>query len=647
MKRKFPLSYRTIQKIKAEEYERFFDRLANYYPYMNHLGEIRWMTEQEALNQHEYFLYSESVIKRWLRRLRLGGRVNLGKLSEADREIRLHIRETLERKYTGEVQPETAGHLPQTWKYEINEEELENIPITIDVGYEGHWRKLWFAIGLLAVVAVISFLWVSVNHTPETGKLLVRTEVVSARVYLDETDFVGYSNKIIRNVPAGMYRVTAYKEGEVSIPKYHEVEIIPDSVITLDFQFKAAPSRTQGYLKIIAEQSQSQIFVDNKFYGLLEENPILKLDEGQHAVQLKKEGYVTVPSEKVVTISAGDTSLYILQQVPMPREKSRTSSANPSGIGSIAVTSNVKNARIFINGRDTGYETDYVFTQLPLKHYSIRLHKEGYSIEPEKRDIVLTSNQASRNVEFFLTRKFERIRITTEPREGPIYIDGEFKGEGKFEGVLKIGEHHIAFGDLSEYKTPPARKITLQPGNPVTIQTAYFPEMRVLAGVDDGGLVVNRNCEVQAGYTYNNQAFTSSGKAGPVVVYHEKLKAYVWKLGYAFTYRNPKGNDAIKVMFSLPRNVEYNRKFTIRMLAAASREKYPLTLTTKTDIYVKFNNTVLSYYYEPEYLEDTNGLKVVEWDVASYIKPGTNSFEISTTEKNNTFFYIKRIEIFN
>ena len=56
MKKKFPFSYRTIQQIKAEEYQRFFSRLEGYLPYLNHLGEIVYMKESEALGQHEFFL---------------------------------------------------------------------------------------------------------------------------------------------------------------------------------------------------------------------------------------------------------------------------------------------------------------------------------------------------------------------------------------------------------------------------------------------------------------------------------------------------------------------------------------------------------------------------------------------------------------
>ncbi len=647
MKKKIPLSYRTIQRIKAEEYERFFSQMPGYYIYLNHLGEIRWMTEEEALKQHEFFYYSQSALECWKRRIKLKQKIDLSKLTDAEKELRLHFRILLEKKYLGEIQPETAKHIPSSWKYEMNDEELENIPIPSDLGGGGVWKKLLINVGILAAIAIISYFWFAHSNRPQVGKLLVKSDIVGARIYLDEVDFLGYTNKIINNVPAGLHRISAIKGGYISFPKYHEVEIMPDSLITLEFVFKPARSDVQGYLKIVAEQKNSKIFVDNNYYGFVGDQPVLVLEEGQHTINIQKQGYVTVPAEKVVYISAGDTSILIVEQVPLSKDDSRPIARNKTGMGTIEVTSNIKDARIFLNGRDTGYETDYVFTKMPPGKYVIEVRKDGYSVEPQKEEIILKKNNLLKNVHFTLTREFERVKILTAPMDGPIYIDGEFKGEGKFEGVLKIGEHKVSFGDLKGYKTPRTRQIQVKPGAPVSIEVSYFPLMRIAAYINHNGNIVAENCEVFTGYTLSTRTFTASKEGGPNVEFNEKLNDYVWKLGYAFAYRNPKGNDAIKIVFKLPRDLNYDQKFIVRMLAASSRDKYPLSLSTKVDISITINNTKLDYYYKPKFLEDIGGLELVEWDVTSFVKPGPNSFVVSTTDDNNTFYYVKRVEIFN
>jgi hypothetical protein len=171
--------------------------------------------------------------------------------------------------------------------------------------------------------------------------------------------------------------------------------------------------------------------------------------------------------------------------------------------------------------------------------------------------------------------------------------------------------------------------------------------MRIIAEVTDNGNVQSKNCNVIFGYTFANKGFSPSDEAGPEVIYHEDSGKYFWKFGFAFPLRNPKGNDAIQVTFKLPHELDYQQKFMLSIDAAASEDKYPLSLSRRLDISVKFNNHILSYYYKPKTLRAAGGTESVEWDITPHIKPGLNYLELATTEKNNTFYFVKRIEIHN
>jgi hypothetical protein len=171
--------------------------------------------------------------------------------------------------------------------------------------------------------------------------------------------------------------------------------------------------------------------------------------------------------------------------------------------------------------------------------------------------------------------------------------------------------------------------------------------MKITAGIDDQGKTYFEKCEVYTGHTFKDRAFTASSEGGPSIEFNEKLNNYFWKLGYAFAYRNPKGNDAVKISFTLPRNLDYDQKFTLKLEAASSREKYPLSVSSNVEILIKFNNTILSYYYTPKFVEDLGTMEATEWDISSAVKGGLNSLEISTTDKNNTFYYLKSIAIQN
>ncbi|GAB4331203.1 MAG: hypothetical protein Kow0037_07590 [Calditrichia bacterium] len=647
MKRQFPIPYRTLQRIKAEEYERFFSALPEYYIYMNHLGEVRWMKEEDALDQHEFFLYDEGRLQRWRRQNRLKKKIDLNRLSRAEKEFRLRIRMMLEEKYLGAVHPETRQELPAEWQFEITDEELDHIPLYLDLDSRVFWRNISIILGVLAIIALLSYFVLEKATQIPTGKLLVHSNVKSARIYLDESTFLGYSDVVLKNVPAGPHRITAIKEGYVAVPSFHEVNLTPDTLTEINFQFRVAQSEVAGLLQVFGEQPGSKLFVDDRYIGKIHPDTLITLEEGQHKISLLKDGYLTQPPEKIVMITAGDTSLVYFQQTILPSAANKAGEGLGKGIATLEVFSNIKGARIYINGKFTGEETDYVFTKHPLGNFRVEVKKEGYDSEPAEMNISLTQSRPVGTARFTLTKKYETLEIETKPGSASIYIDGQFKGSGSFRGAVLTGEHTLSFGEVKGYKTPEEKKISLKPGKPLKINVEYFPVVNVVAGIDNGGNEMNEGCLLQTGYTFPNRSFYPSNEGGPEIAFNDILKQYVWKMGFAFPYRNPRGNDAVKLEFNLPFTIDPREKFTAKISGIATQEKYPLTLKPNLHILVKVNNQLISKYYRPNFVEDVKDLEEISWDITPFIKPGTNTFEISTADDNNLFFLLKRIEIHN
>jgi hypothetical protein len=253
MKEKFPLSYNTIQQIKAQEFERFFSRLAEYSLYMNHLGEIRWLKDREASNQHEFFHYRLSPWERLKRHFRFSKKIKLSKLHPAERELRLKIRKYLEETYLDEVKSETAGQLPPQWAYDLDPEEIQNIPVSMDFGREEMWKRLGFLTAFMMVVFIGLISWIYHGYEGKTTHLLVQSEEQGVRIYVDNSRFLGYANRPITNISPGRYKITAKKEGYQAFPIFYEIDLKPDSQVTITFQFKMVRSELLGYLKVIAE----------------------------------------------------------------------------------------------------------------------------------------------------------------------------------------------------------------------------------------------------------------------------------------------------------------------------------------------------------------------------------------------------------
>ena len=651
MNQKAAFSYRTVQRIKTEEFEHFFADLEEYDVYVNHLGEVRWMTEAEAEDQHEFFIHIEGPVARFKRRLHSRNYPNLNAVSEEERELRLQFRKYLEETYLGSLRPETAAILPTHWQHPLSKEDIESIPITLDTLETVGWNKKYTLLLVVFLIIAVSLIYyfVAMGNNQPTGGVVITTNVKSATIFLD-TKKQGFVDSVrtLSNIPVGTHRLSIRKPGYSVQPEYYDFEVYPDSLVRLNFVLLPKPTRQMGYVRISADYPDSKIFIDRNYFGVVEDIPVIPLNEGTYRISVKKSGFISTPPEEVVTIYPGDTTLLIFQQVrtSATRGKSEGGRARVQ-LGTLEVTANITGARIFLNDEDTGKDTDYVFTNLAPGVYRVKLVREGYRSVPEEQRITISPENTTGEAAFELIKEYEQVRITTNPLQGEIYIDGELQGKGSFSGQLKIGEHNISFGKIEGYKTPRSRRITVRANSPVQLDVKYFPQMQILAEVTGNGNVHTEKCEVLTGYTFSNRGFTPSDEAGPEIVYHEALSDYFWKLGFAFPFRNPKGNDAIKVKFTLPQDLGYEQKFTVKISAAASKENYPLTLSAKVDIRIRFNGKILSYYYKPELLEEINGMEEVEWDISTYLKPGVNSLEISTTDKNNTFYYLKRILIYN
>ncbi|RMG62335.1 MAG: PEGA domain-containing protein [Calditrichaeota bacterium] len=651
MKKKFPFSYRTIQQIKAEEYQRFFSRLEGYYPYLNHLGEIVFMKENDALGQHEFFLYPETFWTRFKRRLQLRRPVELERLSRAERELRLQIRKYLEEKYIGRITTETARLLPEQFEYEIAPEELESIPITLEVFEAVDLRRFALLALLLVVVLGLGAVWF-VRHLekPVSGNLLVKTNVEGARVYLDDEGFIGYSGRVLPNVPAGEHRVRVAKYGYRPIPEEQVVSIKADSTHTVYFKLVPTTSKVSGFLKIQAPYPDSRVYIDSVYTGTVGEKPFFEVEVGQHVVNIQKSGYLTIPAVKLLNISAGDTSILVVDQIPL-RESDLARRNGPAGpkTGSLEVESDVTGARIFLDGRDTGQETDFIFTELPFGDHVVEIHKEGYQADPPRQRVSLSPQSPSASVSFRLMREFERVSITVNPAQAQIFLDGKPLARGRFVGPLPLGKHILSFGDVPGYRTPRPREIQVRLREPLFLDINYFPEMRILAEVAANGSIQEKNCAVYTGYiTFATRGFAASAEAGPEVVYHPVLSDFVWKLGYAFQYRDPHGNDAVKVTFQLPQHIDYEQKFTLEIQAIATREPYPFPSPRhQSEVQIRLNGQLLNPPYQPRFLEETNGLETVSWDVTRLVKPSNNSLVISVTDRNNQYFLLKRVLIYN
>jgi len=640
------LTYANIQRIKAEEFQRFFAGSQSTHAYLNHLNEVEWLNIDHAENQHEFFDYEESNVLK-LKKI-FGARTYraVNSASQQETELRLQLRRYLESTYSGGVSPATASKIPAVLEKEFTSEEIENIPVYLENLEQVYWdTRLLSAMMTVAVllVAVAGYAFVNQTETPY-GELLIDSNVKSARVYLDEQQS-GYSQSEISRLNPGTYKLSVKKPGYFSNPEYSTVTVKKDSLTKVFINMFPRSDQNQGILKISATHNDSKIFIDNDFRGTLDEHPYIPLNPGQYSVIIEKNGFSSNPGEQIITISAGDTMGLDFVQQRRTYTKVQRSPGQTNARTTLGISTNIRGAKIIMDGEDTGKYADYVFANLNIGTYTIALEKEGYQSTPKEQTIQLGTGSGGADIDFEMIKTHEKMSIVTTPVAGDIFVNGKKFGRGKVEQLVKMGQQTISFGEVAGYKTPKPQIISLG-DNPKQLKVAYFPERKLDVEITANGAVKVDNCDLITGYTFDNRAFSASKEAGPEVVFFDKRKDYFWKFGFAFPYRDRKGNDALKMSFQLPKVLDHEQTIMLMHDAASSKEYYAHRLSKDLDISIKVNGRVISYTYSPKPLE-TDDIKRMEWDITRYIKPGNNAVEISTTEKNNTFFYVKRISLQN
>ncbi len=116
--------------------------------------------------------------------------------------------------------------------------------------------------------------------------------------------------------------------------------------------------------------------------------------------------------------------------------------AKPGGFGSIKVSSTPTGARVYLDGEDTGKETDCVLDSVPAGEHTIKLRKADY-LDYEKEVIVESDEEVE--VSFTLISYYGSIKVSSNPPGAKVYLDGNDTGEKTYCILDRVlpGEHTI------------------------------------------------------------------------------------------------------------------------------------------------------------------------------------------------------------
>lgn len=177
-----------------------------------------------------------------------------------------------------------------------------------------------------------------------------------------------------------------------------------------------------NYLVINADQDNAAIYIDGNYVGDKEASRSFEIGS-KHTWKIDCKLYHSESGE--VTITSGDAI-----------EISKT--LRPA-YGYINVTTNPEmNAVVFIDNERVG-TTPYKSDKMPSGTYSVRIVKEMYDAV---ENTFIIEDGATTLAEMSLSAGFMKLTVKADP-DSDIYIDGEYKGKGEWNGEVLFGTHYL------------------------------------------------------------------------------------------------------------------------------------------------------------------------------------------------------------
>jgi hypothetical protein len=671
----FSLKKHLREVVEAE----LFSQHKEFLKCTNHLGESKWLTDTEIEEQHEFYPYQPSLfeklskkdkkkrkikvpktkaVEQFVHQLREELSIDIDKRIQKDKEKSEQARARRKSK-TGQLKERALddkshrahpdyklyeNHLGERQWLTLKEYETQD-EFTIEIIPIG--RRIfsvfkWVAPIIILLAAATYFFSPDIVKPTLRGYLQVESNESRGQLYIDHKLKLGLTLDEPIRLSGGNYRISYRKAGFESSPPFHSIQINKTDTTHIFFSLTPLKSEDIAIINLRSSFSDAKVFVENNFHGLAKDNSRMILKPGKYQIFLKKENYTAVPPSAEVTLSKGDSINLSFTFADRSVSRQRDSDDNH---GLIEVTSNLQGTKIYMDGKYTGYNTDYIFNKIPFGKHVISLKREGYVIEPNEKSVSLTRLNSHQYANFSVKKASLDVSMKTIPVKGKIYLDGKELASGNWQGGLAPGSYRLRFGDVDSYHTPKSETIEIKEGNSNSFTFIYRPTF-TLTFSPLGLLPTNATGNIQMGYVDEDEVFYSDPTNGPEIIKSEELGEKVWMLAYAFAYRNPPENDAIVFTFNVPASIDLSQNLWLKMWGYKTDENYPMEFNDIHEIRIAINNRMIQKDYTPRYsIEEATESKFERFRINNLIRHGTNRLQISTGPVNTTYFALWKIAI--
>ncbi|MFZ0388910.1 MAG: PEGA domain-containing protein [Calditrichia bacterium] len=228
---------------------------------------------------------------------------------------------------------------------------------------------------------------------PARGKLLIKSNLPGAVIFLDGKRLNQQVPDTLRNVETGRHYVSLYKEGFQAYPPMRLATVVEKSTTIISFELKSAS--LAGSAKIQVNANGYRVFVDG-VHQKADQNGMVQVTAGYHTFMVLKEGYIAEPSFQRKLIPADDTTAVSFQLLP------------ESEIGYLQISNNLFRGSIYLDDDYSGMKA--VGDMLPVRTgiYEVSLRENGFRCRPdsilvqvkagEKRLLVFRMEEQEKNL---------------------------------------------------------------------------------------------------------------------------------------------------------------------------------------------------------------------------------------------------------
>jgi peroxiredoxin len=291
----------------------------------------------------------------------------------------------------------------------------------------------------LTIVKVVEDGLITVNFSSvkKVGAISVDSDPQGAKIILDQANTQKITPDTLDSVIVGKHIVSVEKEGYRASPSFDTVEVIEDSLITVNFVLV----NKVGDVFVNSSISCAQIFLDHLSTGKVTPDTIFDITIGNHILSVTKPGYSSLPDSFVVEVveDSVTTVNFVLVQ----------------NVGGLFVNSTPQDAEIYLNHENSGELTPHLFSNLPEGNYIVSVTKLDYYTFPESA-LVQVIKDSIVTVDFTLTPKKGLIFVNSSPPGGDIILDYVFTGKLTPDTLFDVptGTHQVSVSKAGYIPSP-------------------------------------------------------------------------------------------------------------------------------------------------------------------------------------------------